>query len=435
MPNVNKRQNGADELRKRAEEKIGDFTSPEDLSFEDTKRLVHELKVHQIELEMQNEALRQAQIELMKTYEKYIDLYDFAPVGYLSLDENGTILEANLTMAKQLGIERASLIGRRFMKFVASSEKQAFRTHLAQMFKARQPRTLETKLVTEKQGSEFYASVDSLFVESSQDKKQCRITVTDISERKKAEQTVKVYMNKIEQSNKELQEFALIASHDLQEPLRKIRAFGDQIKKKHTNCLSDEGRDYFDRMINASMRMSDMIHGLLDYSRVRTGAKQTGSVDLTRVVKEVESDLEIVIKKNDARVEVENLPSIEADPIQMRQLFQNLICNALKFHGKERPVVKIHAEPAGNMSHRIFIEDNGIGFEETDLDRIFTLFQRLHGRSEFEGRGIGLAICRGIVERHHGNITARSKPEQGATFIVTLPEKQPSEPDVDVQTF
>ena len=236
-------------------------------------------------------------------------------------------------------------------------------------------------------------------------------------------------MNKIERSNKELQEFALIASHDLQEPLRKIRAFGDQIKKKHTSRLSDEGRDYFDRMINASMRMSDMIHGLLDYSRVRTGTKQTGTVDLTRVVKEVESDLEIVIKKNDARVEVENLPSIEADPIQMRQLFQNLICNALKFHGKEKPVVKIHGEPAGNMSHRILIEDNGIGFDETDLDRIFTLFQRLHGRSEFEGRGIGLAICRGIVERHHGSITARSKPGQGATFIVALPEKQPSEPD------
>ena len=109
MPNVNKRQNGADELRKRAEEKIGDFTSPEDLSFEDTKRLVHELKVHKIELEMQNEALRQAQIELMKTYEKYIDLYDFAPVGYLSLDENGTILEANLTMANNWGLKERPL--------------------------------------------------------------------------------------------------------------------------------------------------------------------------------------------------------------------------------------------------------------------------------------------------------------------------------------
>jgi light-regulated signal transduction histidine kinase (bacteriophytochrome) len=165
---------------------------------------------------------------------------------------------------------------------------------------------------------------------------------------------------------------------------------------------------------------------------VSTGAKQTGTVDLTRVAKEVASDLEIVIKNNDASVEVENLPSVEADPIQMRQLFQNLMSNALKFHGEKNPVVKIFARTAGNTSHDIFIEDNGIGFEERDLDRIFTLFQRLHGRSAYEGRGIGLAICRKIVERHHGSITARSKPGQGATFIVTLPEKQPSESDASV---
>jgi len=432
MENGKKRKNGADALRKRAEEKIGDFANPEGLSLEDTQRLVHELKVHQIELEMQNETLRQAQIELMEAYEKYIDLYDFAPVGYLSLDENGAIQEANLTVARQLGVERASLAGLIFVNFVAPSDKQAFRAHLAQLFKAGQPGTLETRLVTKKQGSEFYASIHGMFVESSHGKKQGRISVADISERKKAEQTAKVYMNNIEQSNKQLQEFAFIASHDLQEPLRKIRAFGDQIRRKYANCLDDEGRDYLDRMIIASSRMSDMIRGLLDYSRVSTGAKQTGTVDLTRVAKEVASDLEIVIKNNDASVEVENLPSVEADPIQMRQLFQNLMSNALKFHGEKNPVVKIFARTAGNTSHDIFIEDNGIGFEERDLDRIFTLFQRLHGRSAYEGRGIGLAICRKIVERHHGSITARSKPGQGATFIVTLPEKQPSESDASV---
>ncbi len=155
MVNGEKSKNGADELRRRAEEKIGDLTSPEDLSLEDTQRLVHELKVHQIELEMQNGALRQVQIELMEAYEKYIDLYDFAPVGYLSLDESGAILEANLTLAKHLGVERAFLIGLLFVNFVAPSEKQAFRAHLAQIFKAGQPQTLETRLVNKKREVSF----------------------------------------------------------------------------------------------------------------------------------------------------------------------------------------------------------------------------------------------------------------------------------------
>ncbi len=276
--------------------------------------------------------------------------------------------------------------------------------------------------------------LDCLFVERSRGANQCRISVTDISDRKRAEDSAKIYMEKLELSNRGLQDFAFIASHDLQEPLRKIQAFGNMLEKKNAAELSDEGRDYLGRIIRAATRMSDMVKGLLDYSRINTREEPCAAVDLNLLVKEVQNDIEISIETTGARFEVGRLPTLQADSNQMRRLFQNLIGNALKFHGEEKPVIKIYAKPAedgpemcpGGRAHRIFIEDNGIGFDEKYLDRMFTLFQRLHGRSDYEGTGMGLAICRKIVERHHGTITARSEPQRGATFIVSLPEKQPS---------
>ncbi|MHC1728250.1 MAG: ATP-binding protein [Syntrophobacteraceae bacterium] len=223
-----------------------------------------------------------------------------------------------------------------------------------------------------------------------------------------------------------MQDFAFIASHDLQEPLRKVQAFGDRVMKKYGEALGDRGRDYLERMIQATRRMSDMIKGLLDYSRLGTREKYFGTVDLVHVAREVENTLVLLIERTGARIEVGNLPSIEADSHQMRQLFQKLISNALKFHGEERAVIRVYSEPTGSKAHRISVEDNGIGFDEIYLDRIFTMFQRLHGRT-YDGTGMGLAICRRIVESHHGSITARSKPEQVATFIITLPERQPAE--------
>ena len=234
-------------------------------------------------------------------------------------------------------------------------------------------------------------------------------------------------------SNAELQQFAYIASHDLQEPLRKIQAFGNQLKERSGEALSDQGRDYLERMQNASQRMQNLINDLLTLSRLTTKAQPFVPVNLTQVAQEVLSDLEFRIQQTNGRVFVSELPTIDADPIQMRQLLQNLISNALKFHRfEEAPVVKIYnhlimsqeqqpVETAGADFCQIFIEDNGIGFDEKYLDRIFNVFQRLHSRSEYEGTGMGLAICRKIVERHAGSITAKSTPGEGATFIVTLP--------------
>jgi signal transduction histidine kinase len=235
----------------------------------------------------------------------------------------------------------------------------------------------------------------------------------------------------LERSNRELQDFASVASHDLQEPLRKVRAFGDRLAAKYGPELTDQGRDYLARMQDAAARMQALINDLLMFSRVTTRAQPFVPVDLNDLVRGVASDLEVRIQQTGATLHVEPLPTIDADPLQMRQLFQNLLSNALKFQRPDvAPALRVYAEDSGEQDVQLCVQDNGIGFDEKYLDRIFTIFQRLHGRIEYEGTGVGLAVCRKIVERHGGTITARSAPGEGATFIVTLPRSQPEPLDV-----
>ncbi|NOY58002.1 MAG: HAMP domain-containing protein [Calditrichaeota bacterium] len=258
----------------------------------------------------------------------------------------------------------------------------------------------------------------------------------EIQERKQVEKNLQVYMKKLKKSNQELQDFAYIASHDLQEPLRKVQAFSDRLKTKYHDVLGDQGSDYLDRMQNAAGRMQSFITDLLSYSRVTTKAKPFTETDLSKIVSEVLDDLQIRIEDVSGRVEVDPLPTIEADPLQMRQLFQNLIGNALKYHKKDvAPLIKVYQDNPRQKNSgsnaalhngfcHITVEDNGIGFEEKYTEQIFNVFQRLHGRSEYKGSGVGLAICRKIIDRHNGEITAKGKPGEGAKFMITLPTKQ-----------
>jgi len=233
-----------------------------------------------------------------------------------------------------------------------------------------------------------------------------------------------------------LEQFAYVASHDLQEPLRKIQAFGDRLRTRFHDQLAEQGRDYIERMLSSATRMRRLIDDLLLFSRVTTKPQSPARIDLDGVLGGVLADLEVGIEKAGAAIEAEPLPALEADPMQMRQLFQNLIGNALKFASPDTPpCIRIWAEraeapsmdeapPAAEEWWNVSFQDNGIGFDEKYTDRIFQVFQRLHGRDEYEGTGVGLAICRKIVERHGGLIAARSQPGKGATFIVTLPAKQ-----------
>jgi signal transduction histidine kinase len=228
------------------------------------------------------------------------------------------------------------------------------------------------------------------------------------------------------QIHQALQEFTLLASHDLQEPLRKIGLFSSRFMDEYGHSLDGNGLYYLKRIQDSSQRMQDMLTGLLDYSRASGKAEPCSTVNLTMVVREVIEDLEARIQETNGNIEVEELPIVKANPYQMRQLFQNLIGNALKFHGEESPLIKISSRTSeDHVLHRILVEDNGIGFEEKDADTIFMPFKRLHDRnSTYKGSGIGLSICQRIVERHGGTIIAKSTPGKGSTFIITLPARQ-----------
>ncbi len=235
---------------------------------------------------------------------------------------------------------------------------------------------------------------------------------------------LKTAATRLANSNRELQDFAFVASHDLQEPLRKIQAFSDRLKSRCGPAFDATGSDYMERMLGAAGRMRRLIDDLLMFSRVTSKAKPFEPVDLAQVAREVVSDLEIRLEQVGARVDLGPLPTLDADATQMRQLLQNLIGNALKFRRPEAPPVVTVTGEQRDGQLRLSVADNGIGFEEKYADRIFQVFQRLHGRGEYEGSGIGLAVCRKIAERHGGVITVRSTPGVGSTFTINLPMRQ-----------
>jgi light-regulated signal transduction histidine kinase (bacteriophytochrome) len=251
----------------------------------------------------------------------------------------------------------------------------------------------------------------------------------EIADREKASEKINAYSLALEQVNQDLQNFASIASHDMQEPLRKIQQFGENLRLTYGPVLDEKGLDMLGRMLNATSRMQAMLADLLAFSTITTQVQPIVKVDLGQEVQRVVTDLDHLVERTQGQIDLGNLPVIEADPSQMRHLFQNLIQNALKFHRPGvSPVVSITAELPSSEAVQIKVNDNGIGLDEKNKETIFHPFRRLQGRNEFEGNGMGLAICRRIVERHFGTITVESCPGLGSTFIVTLPIHQAAAP-------
>jgi signal transduction histidine kinase len=251
------------------------------------------------------------------------------------------------------------------------------------------------------------------------------LAMEDVTERRRAERQFALQHRELQRSNAALEAFAAVASHDLQEPLRKILAFGERLDASAGSALDADARGYLDRMLNAASRMRSLIADLLLYARVTTRAQPFVPVDLAQLAGEVMADLETAIAEAGATVEVGDLPTIDADPLQMRQLLQNLLSNALKYRNAARPaLVRVDASATDGGRYVLTVADNGIGFGPQYAERIFGMFERLHGRAEYEGSGIGLAICRSIVEHHGGTISAAGMPEHGATFSVVLPARQ-----------
>lgn len=243
-------------------------------------------------------------------------------------------------------------------------------------------------------------------------------------QRRRSEEELRVYASRLEVINKELQDFAFVAAHDLQEPLRKIQIFSDMAVKRCASVVDSISQDYLDRVIKSAGRMRQLLRDLLEFSRVASRPEPFKKIELVRIAREAADVFEALVKETGCKIEIEQLPAVEADENQMLLLFQNLIGNALKFRSDANPHIEVYGKSDREGMSEICIKDNGIGFDRQFAEVIFKPFQRLHGQSEYEGTGMGLAICRKIVERHGGTIRAKSMPGKGATFIIRLPVKQ-----------
>ncbi len=370
---------------------------------------------------------RQSEQALRENEDKFRYIFDYSPVAKSITRLSGQI-EVNQAFCEMLGYSQKELQGEAWQQITHPDDVQSSQQALDSVASGENVSAHFSKRYIHKNGNVVWAEIRSTVRRDNEGRSLYFLTsVIDVTERKRSEQALQIYTAKLEQSNRDLQEFAYIASHDLQEPLRKVQAFSDRLATKYADKFDETGHDYLNRMRDASQRMQVLINDLLTLSRVATSAQPFSAVDLNVLAQEVLSNLENQIERAEGRVEVGELPRIEADPIQIRQLMQNLIGNALKFHPPERhPLITVSAKVEG-VNCQISIEDNGIGFDTQYLDRIFKPFQRLHSREEYEGSGMGLAICRRIVERHGGMITATSTLGEGATFILTLPMQQPEE--------
>lgn len=236
----------------------------------------------------------------------------------------------------------------------------------------------------------------------------------------------KAYERELKESNEELEQFAYAASHDLQEPLRMVTSYLELIENRYSDALDEDGQEFIDFAVDGADRMRDMIEGLLEYSRVDTRGDALESVELDAVLEDVREDLQVKIEQTDAEIVTEALPRVEGDSDQLRQVFQNLLDNAIEYSGEESPQVRVSAERAGD-EWTVSVRDEGVGIDPADADRVFDVFQSLHTQEEAAGTGIGLALCERIVERHGGDVWVESDPGEGTTFSCTLPAADESD--------
>ncbi|MBF0336613.1 MAG: PAS domain S-box protein [Nitrospirae bacterium] len=369
---------------------------------------------------------------LRKSEEKYHNIINTTPEGFFEVDHNMRITEVNDSLCQMLNMTHAELAGQQLydpntapLLIVGQEDEDVLVNSLANVFKTGNS-TAANVTFKRHDGRQFHSRINISAIRDTDGVITGAFALlADISELVEMRDALSLHARELKRSNEELQEFAGVASHDLQEPLRKIIAFGDRLKDKHAANIPADGLDYLSRMQGAAQRMQTLIDGLLNFARVTTRAKPFSPTNLNDIIRDVLSDLEARLIKSGGRVETDMLPTIDADKLQMHQLFMNLIGNGLKFHKVGvPPVVSVKCMVAHDGFCEITVADNGIGFDEKYLDRLFKPFQRLVGKDKYEGTGMGLAICEKIVKRHGGEIIAQSAPNMGATFRIRLPYSQ-----------
>jgi PAS domain S-box-containing protein len=368
-------------------------------------------------------ARRETEMALRESEERFHQLVtNVTDYAIIQLDAQGFVVSWNPGAERIKGYAAEDIIGRHFSVFYPRDAVDAGWPE-RELEAARRSGTFQDEgWRARKDGTMFWANVViSPFTDATGSLQGFWKITRDLTERKRVEDQLREAADRLRRSNRELEQFASVAAHDLQEPLRKIEAFGDRLRHRSAAALDERSADYLTRMLSAAGRMRRLINDLLAFSRVSTRPEPFVSLDLRTAVDDVLADLEERLHQTGARVDIGNLPPVLAAPLQMRQLFLNLLGNALKFRRPDTPaVVTVSGRRRGDMAE-VVVSDNGIGFEPEYRERIFDVFQRLHGRQEYEGTGIGLAICRKIVERHGGTIVADSEPGAGATFTFTLP--------------
>jgi PAS domain S-box-containing protein len=539
----------ADDFRREAERRVcqKEAVPAQPMAEVDVRALHHELQVHQIELEMQNEELLRAQTALQEVSDKYQDLFDFAPAGYFRLDGQGRILELNMAGASLLGVDRSTAVKQRFAQYVMAPSRARFTALLRDVLQADARRACEIEL--QRNEERLYAVVEGVPAHDGGENDSLRVIVTDVTERKQAEQglaesrqrlagivgsamdaivsvdaaqrivlfntaaekmfrcpaaeaigqplerfiperfrathagyvrefgasgttnramgqlallsalradgeefpieasisqgevhgqklftvilrditarkqaeqALQRIAEELARSNKDLEHFAAVASHDLQEPLRVMTGFVQLLQKRYQNQLDAEADQFIAFIVDGAQRMETLIKDLLVYARVGSRELELAPTDAAAVLRQAVHNLSTSIQETAAEITFGELPTVRADAGQLAQLFQNLLGNALKFHGEAPP--KIRVEALRQNDHWLFsVRDNGIGIAPEFLDRIFLIFERLHTRRKYPGTGIGLAICKRIVDRHGGRIGVQSEPGQGTTFQFTIP--------------
>ena len=352
-------------------------------------------------------------------------ILDNIPQRVFWKDHNLRYLGANRPFLQDSGLERIDqLIGKEDYDLSWKELAELYRADDRQVLQSRQPKINYEEPLPPQDGEDHWVRTSKIPLSSSQGEIFGILgTYEDITLIKRAQEMLKQKNEELTRSNAELEQFAYIASHDLQEPLRMVASFAQLLARRYQGTLDERGEKYIGYIVEGAFRMQALINDLLTYSRVDTRGHPFVSVDCVRSVEQALFNLQVAIREAGARVDVGMLPTIQADETQINQLFQNLIGNAIKFRSNEPAEVRVWAERDG-ADWRFAVRDNGIGIEAQYAERIFVIFQRLHGREQYPGTGIGLAVCKKIVQRHGGKIWFESTPGKGSTFFFTIPDAE-----------